>query len=197
MILLVAGLIVFIGMHSIRIFSDASRTRFIEKYSDNAWKGMYSIVSLIGLILIVYGYQQTRLEPTFIWHPPAAMSHIASLLMLFSFILLVATYVPGNAIKARLGHPMLIGIKIWAVAHLLANGRLGDMLLFGVFLAWAVIDFIVCRRRDRAQVSQSATTAETSSNKIRTVLAVIIGIGAYLVFAIWLHIRWIGVSPLG
>lgn len=197
MILLVAGLIVFIGMHSIRILSDALRTRFIEKYSANAWKGLYSIVSIVGLILIIYGYQQTRLEPTFIWHPPVAMSHIASLLMLFSFILLAATYVPGNAIKARLGHPMLIAIKIWAVAHLLANGRLGDMLLFGVFLAWAVINFIVCRRRDRAHVSNNATTAEASPNMIRTVLTVIVGVGAYLAFAIWLHIRLIGVSPFG
>jgi len=197
MALLVAGLIVFIGMHSIRILSDASRTRFIEKYSDNTWKGLYSIVSFVGLVLIVYGYQQTRLEPTFIWHPPVAMSHIASLLMLFSFILLAATYVPGNAIKARLGHPMLVGIKIWAIAHLLANGRLGDMLLFTVFLVWAVIDFIACRRRDRARASDNTGSGEISSNLISTIVTVVVGVAAYMVFAVWLHIKLIGVSPFG
>jgi len=197
MTLLVAGLIIFIGMHSIRVFSDASRTRFIEKYSVVAWKGVYSIVSLVGFVLIVYGYQQTRLEPINIWHPPAAMRHIASLLMLLSFVLLAATYMPGNAIKARLMHPMLLGVKIWAIAHLLANGRLGDVLLFTVFLAWAVIAFIACRKRDRAQVSHDASVNEYSFNLTSTVITVIAGVGAYLVFAVWLHTRLIGVSPFG
>jgi len=197
MILLIAGLIVFIGIHSIRIVSDASRTRFIEKYSDSAWKGMYSLVSLVGLVLIVYGYQQTRLEPVYIWYPPAAMVHIASLLMLFSFVSLAAAYVPGNAIKAKLAHPMLIGIKIWAIAHLLANGRLGDMLLFTVFLVWAVIDFIACRRRDRARASDNTISGEISSNLISTIVTVVVGVAAYMVFAVWLHIKLIGVSPFG
>lgn len=197
MILLIAGLIIFIGIHSIRIVSEDSRTRFIEKHSANAWKGMYSLVSLVGLVLIVYGYQQTRLEPMYVWHPPAAMRHIASLLMLFSFVLLAATYVPGNAIKAKLVHPMLLGIKIWAIAHLLANGRLGDIVLFGVFLAWAVVDLIACKKRDRAQVSQHASAIEPDSNMVRTVIAIVVGVGAYLVFALWLHIKLIGVSPFG
>jgi len=182
MILLIAGLIIFIGMHSVRVFFDASRTRFIEKNSVIAWKGIYSVISLVGLVLIVYGYQQTRLEPINIWHPPAAMRHIASLLMLFSFVLLAATYVPGNAVKAKLVHPMLIGIKIWSIAHLLANGRLGDILLFTVFLAWAVVAFIACRRRDRAQVSHDASVNEYSFNLTSTVITVIAGVGAYLVF---------------
>ena len=196
MITMLVGLLLFIGMHSVRIVADSTRTQFIENHSDGAWKGLYSLVSLVGLVLIVYGYQQTRLDPILLWHPPLALRHLAILLMLFAFVLLVATYVPGNAIKAKLGHPMLLGIKLWAVAHLLVNGRLGDVVLFGVFLLWAVADFIYWRRRDRAAAAQMTGTL-TRTSVATTVITVVLGVAAFAVFAMWLHVRLIGVGVIG
>lgn len=198
MIILILGLVLFLGMHSIRIYSDNTRTRLIEKYSDGAWKGAYSLISLLGLVLIIYGYGQTRIDPVFLWHPPLFMRHIATLLMLFSFVLLAAVYVPANAIKARVGHPMLLGVVVWALAHILANGRLGDIVLFGSFLIWAKVDFIVCARRDkqkRLSAADNQTVVDTSMRA--TAATVLIGLLAFSIFAFWLHLKLIGVSPFG
>jgi uncharacterized membrane protein len=192
MVLLIVGLVLFIGIHSIRTFSEESRTRFIEQRGEGAWKGIYTVVSIVGFGLLIYGYGLTRLEPTYLWHPPAVTRHIASVLMLFSFVLLTAAYVPNNAIKARLHHPMIMAVKIWAFAHLIANGRLSDVVLFGVFLVWAVLNIISCKRRDRAA---GVNTASEVANVAATATTVVVGIAAYLVFAIFLHVRLIGVSP--
>ncbi|MFT4725865.1 MAG: putative membrane protein [Granulosicoccus sp.] len=192
MVLLIVGLVLFIGMHSVRIFSEDSRTRFIEERGEGAWKGIYIVASIVGFGLLIYGYGLTRLEPTYLWHPPAATRHIASMLMLFSFVLLTATYVPNNAIKARLHHPMIMAVKIWAFAHLIANGRLGDVVLFGVFLVWAVLNIISCKRRDRAAGVGASSEA---SSVAATGITVVVGIAAYFVFAIFLHVRLMGVSP--
>lgn len=197
MLILVLGLIVFLGIHSVRIFADGTREKFIEARSKSAWMGMYSLISAVGLVLIVYGYGQSRIDPTFVWHPPTVFRHIAAFLMLPSFILLAATYVPNNLIKAKLQHPMLLAIKLWAVAHLLSNGRLSEILLFGAFLAWAVLDFIACRRRDRAALALDANALNRQGTMAMSVVAVIVGLIAYVVFAAWLHIRLIGVMPFG
>lgn len=193
MILLLIGLLLFIGIHSVRIVSDDFRTQFIDKRGENAWKGVYSVISLVGFVLLIYGYGLTRLDPTYLWHPPVVTRHIASLLMLFSFVLLAAAYVPNNAIKARLGHPMTMAVKIWAFSHLIANGRLGDVVLFGTFLAWAVLTIISCKKRDR--LAGITKDSASNTNTIATASTVVIGLVAYCVFAIWLHIRLIGVSP--
>ncbi|MEO6293932.1 MAG: NnrU family protein, partial [Burkholderiaceae bacterium] len=148
--LLVAGLIVFLGLHSVRIAADGWRSRKLAQWGEGAWKGVYSVASLAGFALIVWGYGQARQQPVVLWVPPVATRHIAATLMLLAMILLVAAYVPGNAIKAKLHHPMILGVKTWALAHLLANGNLADVLLFGSFLLWAVADFISSRKRDRA-----------------------------------------------
>ena len=110
--------------------------------------------------------------------------------MLISLVLLAAAYVPGNLIKARLGHPMIIGVKVWAFAHLLANGRLADVVLFGAFLAWAIVDFIAARKRDRA-----AGTVYPQGDELRTVLTVVAGVVVWAVFVAGLHQWLIGVSP--
>jgi uncharacterized membrane protein len=110
--------------------------------------------------------------------------------MLVSFVLLAAAYVPGNHIKARLGHPMIIGVKVWAFAHLLANGRLSDVVLFSPFLAWAVADFIAARKRDRV-----AGTVYPPGDELRTVLTVVAGVVAWAVFVAGLHLWLIGVAP--
>lgn len=187
---LVAGLIVFLGVHSLRIFAEPWRVRTIARVGGNAWKGVYSLVSIAGFVLLVWGYGQARQQGVVLFDPPVFMRHITSLLMLLSFVLLAAAYVPGNHIKARLGHPMIIGVKVWAFAHLLANGRLSDVVLFGAFLAWAVADFIAARKRDRA-----AGTVYPKGDELRTVLTVVAGVVAWAVFVAGLHLWLIGVSP--
>jgi uncharacterized membrane protein len=190
MIIMIAGLIVFLGVHSLRIFADGWRTAQIARMGRLPWRGVYSLVSLAGFGLIVWGFGMARREPVLIWSPPLFLHHAMALLVLIAFILVAATYVPGNGIKARVGHPMLAGVKIWALAHLLANGSLNDIILFGAFLVWAIVLFAVSRRRDRAAgVSYPALGAG------RTILTVVIGVAAFLVFAFYGHALLIGVSP--
>lgn len=213
MILLVLGLLLFLGIHSVRIVADDSRQAFINKHSKSAWMGLFSLVSVIGLVLIAYGYGQTRLNPTFLWHPPLFTRHLAALLMLIAMVLLVATYIPRNHIKTKLGHPMILSVKVWALAHIIANGRLGDVLLFGAFLVWAIVDFRSARRRDqvtpnaipamvadRGQLNDdnSASTGSSGNSASNatmtaTVATIIVGITAYIVFALILHRYLIGV----
>jgi uncharacterized membrane protein len=187
---LVAGLILFLGVHSVRIFAEPWRVRTIARIGENPWKGVYSLISIAGFVLLVWGYGQARQQGVVLFEPPVFMRHITSLLMLVSFVLLAAAKVPGNHIKARLGHPMIIGVKVWAFAHLLANGRLSDVVLFGAFLAWAVADFIAARKRDRA-----AGTVYPPGDELRTVLTVVAGVVAWAVFVAGLHLWLIGVAP--
>jgi uncharacterized membrane protein len=187
---LVAGLILFLGVHSVRIFAEPWRVRTIARIGENPWKGVYSLISIAGFVLLVWGYGQARQQGVVLFEPPVFMRHITSLLMLVSFVLLAAAKVPGNHIKARLGHPMIIGVKVWAFAHLLANGRLSDVVLFGAFLAWAIADFIAARKRDRA-----AGTVYPRGDELRTVLTVVAGVVAWAVFVAGLHLWLIGVAP--
>ena len=189
---LVLGLVLFLGVHSTRIFADDWRTRQIARLGEGAWKGLYSVASLAGFALLVWGYGQTRIDPVVVWDPPTWTRHLAALLMIPAFVLVVAAYVPGNRIKAAVGHPMVAGVKIWAIAHLLSNGRLGDIVLFGAFLAWAVLDFRTSRRRDRADGRRYPVAGAS-----RTIIVITVGLVAYGVFAAMLHARLIGVSPFG
>lgn len=193
MLTLIAGLILFLGVHSVRIYADDWRTRQQQKWGADAWRGIYAVLSLAGLVLVIYGFGLVRNEPVWIWIPPMGMRHAASLLNLFGFILLAAAYVPGNAIKARVYHPMVAGVKLWAVAHLMANGNLGHLVLFGSFLAWAVADFISARKRDRRNPPTSAPVTKLSA----TLITVVVGVVAWLVFAFWLHGLLIGIKPFG
>lgn len=189
---LVLGLIIFLGAHSVRIVADSWRTRMVARLGALPWKGLYSLVSLLGLGLIVWGFGLARQQPIQLWTPPVAMRHLASLLTLGSFILLVAAYVPANHIKARWHHPMVLAVKVWALAHLLANGNVAHIVLFGSFLAWAVLDFVAARRRDRS------TGAQYPSGTARgTGITVILGVAAWVVVALWLHGLLIGVRPIG
>ncbi|NDP43449.1 MAG: NnrU family protein, partial [Aromatoleum sp.] len=150
MSVLILGLIVFLGAHSVRIIADDWRSAQVARLGAGGWKGVYALVSLAGFVLIVWGFGQARLDPVVLWHPPTWTRHVAGLLTLVAFVLVTAAYVPGNHLKAAVGHPMVAGVKVWAFAHLLANGTLADVVLFGSLLGWAVIDFISARRRDRA-----------------------------------------------
>jgi uncharacterized membrane protein len=192
MSILIIGLIIFLGLHSVRIVADGWRTNIMAQWGEGAWKGLYSVVSLIGFGLIVWGYGLARQQPVVLWVPPVATRHIAALLMLLSIIMLMAAYVPGNAIKAKLHHPMTLSVKTWALAHLLANGNLADVLLFGSFLVWAVFCFIAARKRDRV-----AGTIYSSGRAMPTTITVVVGFGAYGVFAMVLHKWLIGVAVFG
>lgn len=188
---MIVGLVLFLGTHSVRIFADGWRTRAIAHIGEYPWKGAYSLVALAGFVLIVWGYGQARTTAAVLYDPPVSTYSLTSLLMLASFVLWAAAYVPGNHIKAALGHPMVAGVKLWAFAHLLSNGRLADVILFGAFLAWAIADFIAARRRDRA-----AGTRYPAGRPARTAATVIIAIAAWLAFALWLHVVLIGVKPV-
>ena len=192
MSLLILGLILFLGIHSIRIFADGLRSRQVEKFGLLGWKAIYSIIALLGFVLIIYGYGEARLAPVVVWTPPVWTRHLAALLTIPAFILLVAAYVPGTRIKQKVGQPMVASVKIWAFAHLLANGTLADVLLFGAFLAWAVLDLISANRRDRA-----AGVVYATGPLSRDISAVVIGLAAWVVFALWLHGPLIGVRPFG
>ena len=190
LLILVAGLVLFLGMHAVRIPNDQRRAGMIARLGKNKYRGIYTAVSIAGLVLIVYGYGQARLDPVFVWSPPAAMRHIAALLMLFSMILLAACYVPMNHIKAKLQHPMTLAVKVWALAHLLSNGTLADMLFFGSFLLWAVLLFKSARKR-----AVPMGFSGDGPTKVGTIMTVVVGVLAWLVFAAWLHVHLIGISP--
>lgn len=190
MTILILGLIIFLGLHSIRIFAEDWRDATRARLGENAWKGLYSVISVIGFVLIVWGYSLAREAPVVIWTPPPFTRHLAALLAVIAFVFLAAAYVPRNGIKARLHHPMTLGVKTWALAHLIANGTLHDILLFGAFLVWSVLLFSASRRRDR-----KAGTVYPAGSSGATALAIVGGVVAAVVFAGWLHAPLIGVRP--
>ena len=191
MLVLILGLILFLGAHSVRIFAESIRRSMIARLGDGPWKGVYSVISIVGFVLIIWGYGIARQDPVLLWISPMWLQHLAILLNLIAFVLFAAYLMPSGYLKARLGHPMLLSVKVWAFAHLLANGTLADLLLFGAFLVWAVADFAAARRRDRAN-----GTIRRAGPIRNDALAVFVG------FAIWGVILWrvhewvIGVSPL-
>ena len=190
MTILLIGLVIFLGIHSTRIVADGWRSAQIARIGAGPWKLGYAVLSLIGFYLLLWGYGMARQAPVVLWNPPVAMRHIAGLLMLIAFVLLAATYVPRNGIKARLHHPMVLSVKVWAFAHLLANGTLADVLLFGSFLAWSVLSFSAARRRDRA-----AGTRYLAGTMAGTLATVAVGGAAWALFAFRLHGWLIGVQP--
>ena len=192
MLVLILGLVLFLGTHSVRIFAEPWRSRTLARVGEARWKGVYAVVSLVGFVLLVWGYGLARQQPVLLWTPPVAMRHIAALLTLLSFVLLAAAYVPGNGLKAKLHHPMVLSVKVWAFAHLLANGTLADGLLFGSFLVWAALNFRAARGRDRA-----AGVAYPPGRAGATATTVVVGAVAWAVFAFWAHGALIGVRPFG
>jgi uncharacterized membrane protein len=192
MTILILGLVIFLGMHSIRIVADDSRTALRARFGALGWKAGYGLVSLVGFVLIVVGYGLARQQPVVLWVPPIPTRHIAALLTAIAFVLLAAAYVPRNRIKASLRHPMLLAVKVWALAHLLANGNLADVILFGSFLIWAILCFSAARRRDRAQAIRYAPGTMGG-----TLATLAIGLVAWALFAMGLHQALIGVRPFG
>jgi uncharacterized membrane protein len=192
MTLLIAGLVVFLGIHSVRIVANDWRNGRIAAIGERRWKLLYTVVSLVGFVLLVYGYGAARQASIVLYQPPSWTRHAAWLLTLVAFVLVAAAYVPGTRIKAGVGHPMVLGVKAWAFAHLLANGTLADVVLFGAFLAWAIVDYIASRRRDRA-----AGITYPPGPLTRDLTAVVTGAAAWVIFGLWLHGPLIGVRPFG
>jgi uncharacterized membrane protein len=192
MIFLVLGLILFLGSHSVRIFAEDWRAKRVAALGLNPYKGVYSLVAIAGFVLLIYGYGQARMDPVVLYSPPLWLGHLGSLLTIPAFVLLAAAYVKGNRIKAAVGHPMVAGVKVWAFAHLLANGTLADVVLFGAFLVWAVLDFRSARQRDRVALSRLPR-----GSTMRDLVTVAAGVVAWAAFAFWLHAAWIGVAPFG
>lgn len=192
MAILILGLVLFLGVHSTRIVADGWRSATIARIGEMPWKGIYSLLSIAGFALVIWGFRAARADTLVLYTPPVWARHLAALLLVASFILLVAAYVPRNAIRAKLHHPMVLGVKVWALAHLLANGVAADVVLFGAFLAWAVLSYRAARQRDRA--NNTVYPAGTAS---MTALTVVIGLVAWAAFAFMLHGPLIGVRPFG
>jgi uncharacterized membrane protein len=192
MAVLILGLVLFLGVHSTRIVADSWRTATIARIGEKPWKGLYALASIAGFALIVWGFGLARRNPVYLWEAPMGLRHVAGALLLVAFVLLVATYVPRNSIKAKLHHPMVLSVKVWALAHLLSNGNLADVVLFGAFLVWAVFSFRAARQRDRA-----AGTVYPAGTAAATAITVAVGIAAWAVFAFWAHGYLFGVRPFG
>lgn len=192
MAVLILGLVLFLGVHSTRIVADGWRIATIARIGEKPWKGLYTLASITGFVLVIWGFGLARRNPVYLWEAPMGMRHLAGALMLIAFVLLVATYVPRNSIKAKLHHPMVLSVKVWALAHLLANGNLADVVLFGSFLVWAVFSFRAARERDRA-----AGTVYPAGTMSATATTVVVGILVWGVFAFWAHGLLFGVRPFG
>ena len=189
MSILIIGLVLFIGIHCISIVSPALRSRAAASLGPNRWRGIYSLVSAMGFALILYGFHLARQAPVILYVPPTWMRHITLLLMVPVFPLLLAAYLPGR-IKTAMKHPMLAAVKIWALAHLLANGSLADVVLFGTFLVWAIADRISLKRR-----AQQIATAPPG--RFNDLIAILAGLALYVVFILWAHFWLFSVSPIG
>ena len=202
MALLILGLVLFLGAHSTRIFAENWRQAMLERLGEKAYKGVYTLVSLVGFGLMMFGFDQVRWDSPLLWAPPVWVKHAAALLMLLSLVLLASAYTPRNAIKVKLHHPMVLSVKVWALAHLLANPRLADVVLFGAFLLWSVLNFRAARQRDRLAAAATETGAEAAVPGPEVSAAATwraIGIGV-VVWAFLLsrgHTWLFGVSPLG
>jgi len=192
MALLVIGLILFLGVHSVRIFADPWRSAVIEKRGEGGWKGLYSLISLLGFGLIVWGYGEAQSEGLRVWTPPLWTWHITIALMLVAFVFLTAAYVPRNGIKAKLKDPMILGVKTWALAHLISNGSLAGLVLFGSFLVWAVLDFKSARGRRPAEDVQGQ-----KASGLMTAVTLVVAVLAWALMAFYGHTLLIGVDPFG
>lgn len=185
---LILGLLLFFGSHSVSIVAPRGRDALAARLGPLGWRTVYSLVALAGFVLMVRGYAATRLEPVVLYNPPPFLRHVMALLMLPVFPLLLAAYLPGR-IRTATRHPMLAATKAWALAHLLVNGLLGDVLLFGSFLAWAVADRISLGKRPARPI------ATAPPGRYNDAIAVVGGLALYVLFVAWGHLHLIGVAP--
>lgn len=189
---LIVGLLVFLVPHSVGLVAPQWRSQQVARLGEKPWKGLYSLVSLAGFVLIIWGYGHARATPVAVFAPPPWGRHAAALLTVIAFVLFAAAYVPRTKIKAALGHPMTAGVALWAFAHLLANGTQRDVVLFGAFLVWALVTFVIRRGRD-ARAGTTYPPGSLAKDAIAVVAGVVVAVG----FALFLHGPLIGVRPFG
>jgi len=192
MAILIAGLVIFLGAHSVRILANPWRSEMIGRIGEKSWKGLYSLVAGLGLALTVWGFARARADASLLWTPIPGVRHLSATLMLVAFVLFAAAYVPDTRIRRWVGNPMILSVAVWSFAHLLANGRSADLALFGGFLAWAIFDFFAATRRDRA--TPRGLPAGSLGHDL---IAVAVGVAAWAIFAFALHGWLFGVRPLG
>ncbi len=186
---LIAGLLIFFAVHSIAIVNDAWRNRMAARLGEWTWKGLYALFSLIGFLLIVRGYGLARLDASVLYQPPLWLLPLAMALLLPVFPLLLAAYLPGH-IRSVTRHPMLLATQLWGAAHLLTNGTLADVLLFGGFLLWATADRLSLHRRSPRPVPSAP------ASRFNDAISVAVGLLLYVAFVLGLHARLIGMPVL-
>ena len=186
---LIIGLVLFLGVHSVSIVNAAWRDSVVARIGKGPWQGLYSLVAVAGLVLVVYGYGVARQDPVILYVPPLWLRHLTLVLMIPVFVLLLAPYFPGR-IKTTARHPMLLAAKLWALAHLFANGTLADVALFGSFIAWAGMDRVSMKRREQREVPGA------SPSKWNDLIVLALGLIIYAVLVGGAHLRLIGM-PVG
>ena len=191
MAMLVLGLVIFLGLHSTRIVAEPGRAKAIARLGEGPWKGAYSLLSLIGFALIIWGFGQARSNAAELWTPPVWTRHTTILLMLFSLILIGGYFFKKSHIAVAVHHPMVWGVALWSAGHLLANGSTADLVLFGAFLIWAVADLASSYRRD-----QRNAAVYPSPNWGATVGAILVGFVLWAALLGGLHLWLFGVSPV-
>jgi uncharacterized membrane protein len=189
MSMLVLGLVLFFAIHSVSIVNDPWRNRMAAKIGEWPWKGLYALISIVGFALIVRGYGLARLDPVVLYAPPPWLGPLAMVLLVPVFPLLLAAYLPGR-IQTAARHPMLVATQLWAVAHLLVNGMLADVLVFGAFLVWAILDHASMKHRTQRAIPHLAPS------EANDLLVVAGGLALYAGFVLWLHGWLIGVPLL-
>jgi uncharacterized membrane protein len=191
MAILILGLVIFLGLHSTRIVSESGRQKAIARLGEGPWKGLYSALSAIGFMLIVWGFARARYNAPRLWTPFPGARHITMLLMLISLVLLASYLFKRSHITAAVHHPMVWAVLLWSVGHLLANGSAADLVLFGAFLVWSVADLASSYARDRRNnlVYPAPELGATAG-------AVVVGLVIYGLFIGGLHLWLFGVSPL-
>lgn len=191
MTILLLGLVLFLGAHSVRIVGDGWRTRMISQLGMQRWKAVYSLVALAGLVLIVWGFAQARHAAPQLWTPPLWTKHLNLLVMLLAMILLGASHSPKSHFKTILHHPMTWSVALFSGGHLLANGTLADLVLFGALFVWSVAALFSAYARDRSDRIRYAEPAWRS-----TLIAIAAGTAVWALFVFWLHLWLFGVAPL-
>ena len=187
MTILILGLILFLGLHSLRIFAPGWRDGQYARLGEQKWKGLYSLAAIAAFAIMVWGYALARPDAPVLYEPPVWMKHVNATLMLLAFIFVATNQRPAGRIKSAVKHPMLVATKLWALGHLMANGDLASVLLFGSFLVWAVADRISLKRRPAA-VSVPGTWKDDA-------FAVVGGLVLYGLFTWKLHAWLFGVTP--
>jgi len=193
MVLLIIGLAVFLGAHSVQIFAPGLRAAFIAKRGAGPWKGLYAALSGVGFVLLIKGYADARAAPA-LWTRPEGAEPITAVLVLLGFILITAAYWPRNHIKAAVRDPMVLGVGCWALGHLVSKSSPPALALFGAFLVWAVLDFISLRLRP---APAGGPSAGGPPSLINTAGVVVFGAALGIAFAVWGHPLLIGVRPFG